>query len=125
LLQQDFKVALCTTVDFELSSTEHDGDDYDHRDDEHDDDDGVAPLPVIYVNSSMKKPCPFCDGTPLEFEQACNHLITVHGLICVHFGSESQRDEHTDARTQSTVAVFRRTPVPAQENGVRALVRAA
>jgi hypothetical protein len=107
-------------LDQEEYGYQDDGEDYDDGKAEHEDDDAVAPLPVmVYVNSSMKKPCPFCDGAPLEFEQTCNHLIIVHGLICVHVGSESQSGEHTDACTQSTVAVFSRTPIPAQGNGAR------
>ena len=95
-------------------SREFDEEEYGYQDE----DDDEAPVPVmVHVSSTANKSCPLCDQAPLDFEEACNHLILEHGLVCVHVGSETHRDNGTGVLMQSTVAVFSRTPISPKGNG--------
>jgi hypothetical protein len=84
---------------------------YDNDDHSSLDDEGYTPS-MVYVSTDNDKTCPYCDDDQeMDFEQACNHLISRHHLICVHVGSETKREIETGAVIQSTVAVFAKTPL--------------
>jgi hypothetical protein len=78
-------------------------------------DDDEPDLPImVHISTAFKKPCPFCADVEIgleRFEESCNHLISAHGLTCLHVGSETHRDNDTGALIHSTVAVFSRTPM--------------
>jgi hypothetical protein len=68
---------------------------------------------MVYVSTAVRKLCPFCEEVAIgldDFEESCNHLISEHGMICLHVGSETDRDDD-GALIHSTVAVFSRTPL--------------
>lgn len=69
---------------------------------------------MVHVSTGVKKPCPLCDDVEIggeSFEQSCNHLILGHGLVCLHVGSETHKDEETGFPIHSTVAVFGRNAI--------------
>lgn len=72
---------------------------------------------MITVSSNMMVPCPLCsvakpfmlEGTETtKFDEACNHLINVHNLKCLHVGQQTERNSEADDNSLCffTVAVF-------------------
>lgn len=62
---------------------------------------------VARVVSGEEWNCPLCTGIPsMTFVDACNHLLKIHKLKCLHIGQET---EGTDRGLfHSTAATFGR-----------------
>lgn len=76
---------------------------------------------IVTVSSNMMGPCPLCsqaattmlDGTETpKFDDACNHLINVHGLKCLHVGQQTKNNAAAGdgSLCYFTVAVFGKSP---------------
>lgn len=60
---------------------------------------------IIQVISGEGGPCPFCNDVQLQpFEKACNHLMEIYRLKCLHIGQETEMTDY--GPWQNTVAVF-------------------
>jgi hypothetical protein len=73
----------------------------------------IAAKEVMYrVTTVVPVECPICQfttfgGSEVAFNDVCNHIITAHGLPCLHVGQESF-DGNYGKPWHATVAVFGR-----------------
>jgi hypothetical protein len=69
---------------------------------------GIATEIIVHVSTAESKVCPICKEVPIgagQFEHSCNHLISEHGLTCLHVGSETHFETSVSPAI-ATVAVF-------------------
>jgi hypothetical protein len=67
---------------------------------------------IIRISTNETASCRLCNftpyrGSPVAFEDVCNHLIKEHGLQCLHIGQETTHGPGGNP-WHSTVAVFGR-----------------
>lgn len=93
-----------------FSEREPDSEEYGEDDSDEEDDERHIPA-IVHVSTATKKSCPYCDDVELDFEELCNHPASHHGLVCLHVGQETYREDSTGSLIHSTAAVFARAPL--------------